>query len=714
MNWRQLKLRVEQDAGRILTFANTQSVSLTPLGFDRLFGALIGVAIGAFIAIAIACAIFPPPSVAYDPASLGTLEWVKGWAHQEQREKAFYALSLLFGGGLGVAGAWLRIGGSRPTLLSLLLMALIVPVATIFIGIAIVSKAALALVLGLTMATLIAGGAFVLGRRQETAGDVTVTHAILLRTPDQPVEFKPTWGLGITAVALLAVFIVPVSAGSIAATIGFNMHMASFIVGPATYSFGSGLVPGIDYFTQYSVGTPWLFSFMLAPTATKTMVNAVRLVVAEILFFEVTLFFFLWWFFRSWMWAFITSIVVLMVQFTTATPLYAPSSTAARYPLIMLAATLFVFWVKRHLSLSSTIPLALALAGSLFLGTETGLYTCGAVGLAAIVAVPTYFRSFVRVSVLAAMTIVFFALLNLIAFGPRVITVDYLRFLIEPLILYSSGLGAWSIEWTWGYHWFYVIISPALALASVGWVAVVSREKTPPADIAHLAAVAMVSCVGLFLTAKFINMSIVALWQVNSAGLLIVCSWWARTLIAQLENRPLLGGRIALRPAATYSLLAVTFVFLLTITDPRNPSLYAFKSYRTHPSLVNYLLGGPAVYPCEPACASVPVSSQDVALIKRLTHPDERVALLMLQDWPTLIEVRRASKFYFLPSALTFTERQMTQSLRNIDLIFLPREPVATLGITNTEMARTLVPMLRDKFSVVAETPTLLAWKRVR
>ena len=59
-----------------------------------------------------------------------------------------------------------------------------------------------------------------------------------------------------------------------------------------------------------------------------------------------------------------------------------------------------------------------------------------------------------------------------------------------------------------------------------------------------------------------------------------------------------------------------------------------------------------------------------------------------------------------------FTERQLRDSLRDIDLIFLPRYPADTLGITNPDMAQSLLPMLRSDFKVVAETPTLLAWRR--
>jgi len=207
-----------------------------------------------------------------------------------------------------------------------------------------------------------------------------------------------------------------------------------------------------------------------------------------------------------------------------------------------------------------------------------------------------------------------------------------------------------------------------------------------------------------------------------------VMAWWLRELVTQLPAQwpgslPLAADPIGPirrhllpRAVATFLLALASIVFLSTIGDPRNPSLYAIASYRTHPTLVNYLFGGPDSYPCPPdrtGCSSTPVSSQDVALIQGLTKPGERVALLMFQDWPTLIEAKRASKFHFLPSAVVFTERQMRESLRDIDLIFLPRQPADKLGVSHPDMAPILVPLLRAHFRVVGETPTLLAWRRI-
>jgi hypothetical protein len=717
MGPKKLLLYLQNRAKHGWVKANTASISLARSDFDRFYGALIGVTIGAALAVSIACVSFPPPS-ASDPASLGTLEWTKGWARHDERKMAFFVLTLLLGSALGGIGAWLRFGGRQPTLLSVFLLALTVPVMTTVFGIAMTASAPIAAALGIISAIVISYGSFALRKLQDVTSS-SLSPLTFFSPPDAGLvtgPFRPTVFAGLSGALLMILFVVPPSARSIATAIGFDMHMASFMVGPATYSFGSNLVPGIDYFTQYSVGTPWLFSFFLAPTAVDTMENAVWFVIVEILFFQITLFLFLWWFLRSWAWAIVMSIAILMMQFTTSAPLYAPSSTAARYPLLMLATILFVFWVKRNLSPILIIPLALSLAGSLFLGTETGLYTCAAVGIATIVAVPTIKRTLGRLTLLGILTVFAFTLLNLVAFGPRVISARYFGYLIEPMLLYSGGLGSWSLEWTGGIHWFYNVISPAIALATLGWVAIVARQNTLPSSRPHLAALAMVSCVGLFLTAKFINMSLIALWQVNSLGLLIVLAWWSRTLIEQLANYSIIWKAVKIQSAATASLFVMLIVFLCTIEDPRNPSLYAVNSYRTHPSLVNELLGGQRTYPCPPertGCAATPVRAEDVTLITRLTRPHERVALLTLQDWPLLIEAHRASKFAFLPSAVIFTERQLSSSLGDINLIFLPREPAATFGITHPDMARILVPMLRDNFSLVGETPDLLAWERI-
>ena len=262
--------------------------------FARFVGALFGVSLGSAFALALACLIFPAPAADYDAARQGTLAWAKSWGHQEEREMAFFFLTLIFGGTLGYVGASRYFGGRRVTLFRLVFLAAIVPAATMVISAAMTSSG-LAATAYATLAIIVLVAAICLIKR--VARDPTPQGPASIagkRASPAPSDRRAvsTVLVGAICLAVTTIFAVPLGTRHIAAVIGFDMHMASFMVGPATYSFAGNLYPGIDYFTQYSVGTPWLFSFFLAPTASETMVNAVWFVIAEILFFQLSLLFF--------------------------------------------------------------------------------------------------------------------------------------------------------------------------------------------------------------------------------------------------------------------------------------------------------------------------------------------------------------------------------------------------------------------------------------
>ena len=156
--------------------------------------------------------------------------------------------------------------------------------------------------------------------------------------------------------------------------------------------------------------------------------------------------------------------------------------------------------------------------------------------------------------------------------------------------------------------------------------------------------------------------------------------------------------------------------WLWIVNDPRGPGLHAIASYRTLPTAVNRVFGikwQKCTIP-RTGCASRPLDSKDVALIQRLSKPGDRVAILDLQDWLYLVEAKRASKLFVQPGAMIFTQRQLRESLRDLDLIFLPRTPVERFGIQHDNVAEILVPQFKDKkFELVEEGAYLLAWKRV-
>ena len=131
-----------------------------------------------------------------------------------------------------------------------------------------------------------------------------------------------------------------------------------------------------------------------------------------------------------------------------------------------------------------------------------------------------------------------FVLLLLLVFGSGVLTWQFLSGLVEPLMLFGvAGLGAWPIAWTVGeWNWLYNFVAPGVALATVGIVARAGRDENT--DRPRVALLAFFACCGLLMMAKFINMSIVAVWQMNALGFLVVLSWWA---VAAARRLPRVG-----------------------------------------------------------------------------------------------------------------------------------------------------------------------------
>ena len=88
--------------------------------------------------------------------------------------------------------------------------------------------------------------------------------------------------------------------------------------------------------------------------------------------------------------------------------------------------------------------------------------------------------------------------------------------MIEPLLIYAKmGYGNYLIYWTMvDYNWFYNIVSPGIALATIALVA--RSAKAENADRPRLALLTFFSICGLLMMFKFVNRSIVGVWQMGS------------------------------------------------------------------------------------------------------------------------------------------------------------------------------------------------------
>ncbi len=389
-----------------------------------------------------------------------------------------------------------------------------------------------------------------------------------------------------------------------------------------------------------------------------------------------------------------------------------PSSYILRYPLLLVVIGLFARLMVSPSSRRFEVALGVALGTSLFLNTETGVYMAGAASISTLLLGERLARNVLALFRLGGLSLATFWGLSLVAFGPGVLDPEYLWRLFEPLIIYGGGFNAWPIEWSGGWHHVYNVIAPGVAVATIAWVTVRAHEDRA-SDRGRLSAILMLSLLGLAMSAKYANQSIVGVWHVNAYGFVAVMAWWARSSL-QILQQQLFSGEVARRwfvAAARTVVLATALAGLLTAGDARNPSVYGLRAYALYPSLLNASFGVKG-RPCPDLdCLGYRVRA-DVDLITERTDSTERVALIEGLDWTYLIEARRAPKFTFVPSQYLFTHDQVAESVAGIDLVFLPRNSGENFGILNLALREALVSEVREHFVLEAEGDNLAAWRR--
>ena len=312
------------------------------------------------------------------------MSWILGSVRLEPREKGFYLLSLL----LGPAGAFLGscrfFRGATPTVAVVLLLTAAIPLGNAYARFSL--QGDLPAWFGLGLGLLLAGlyfGALRYGTEIKLEKAVATNDG-----PHNPLLIY------ISIIAGLAFIIFPSSFQAVAARIGMEMHVVSFLVGPSLYFLGHGLLPGVDYYAQYGLGLGWVFSFFIAKTVEETMINYVVLIVVAVWLFFAHLVWILRWLYQSWLAAAVVSLLALSSCFTpTATSLI--QFVCPRYPMLTICAALLARWLAAPRSWTWLLSLAVAISVSLFIETETGMIMAVSVSLSFLLVSPWRFSSLI-------------------------------------------------------------------------------------------------------------------------------------------------------------------------------------------------------------------------------------------------------------------------------------------------------------------------------
>jgi hypothetical protein len=696
----------------------------------RLFAqACLGVVVGVLLAVAIARIAFPADG---RPATMpeGLLAWNLQNVWLKPREKGFYLLSLVLGGICSYFATYRILPGRVTGRCFWLTLIFSVPFGNLVIARTLAGSSFLVPAL-----VAIGIGGALMGLTYLRGQPLAAIAQCSREAPESNPKLWPY----LVILGVMTLVLVPSSFDAVAARIGLNPHPVSFVIGPALYFLGNGLLPGIDYYSQYSIGYPWLFHFVMGQSGGHAILVCVTAVIVATWLFYAHLIHLLQWLYRSWTVAAIVALIPLMLGFVYSfdlpAPLLAPSSSILRYPLLTVCALLTGFWAETPTRPVRILSIAAAIGLSIFLEIESGIVMMVAAPVTiflihpwrACIILPIF--SFFAIS-LAVLAAIIFAV-----FGSAAFQIEFFRRLFEGVILYgTSGFGGWPANWTLGeWNWLYHFVAPGVSLATV---AVIARtENLHPLDKRRMAVLGFLAVSGLMLLAKYGNMSLAAVWQMSSIGSFSILGWWCIALIRRIDPNMIVQGSYVglprmpetthsgwrqraypLRRAVAAGMITLAVAFIYSPSEDRNPGRYGLRAWANFPSLLKWPFSPPKGCVRMDCIPHLPAAS-DVELIASRTKPGEQVAIVSdLYDWAYLLAAHRAPLMFFLPSANIFTRVQLEESLRRINkanYLFVPKGSNDQSDISLADFGNAVGPLLGTSFKKDGEGERLVAWKRV-
>lgn len=479
--------------------------------------------------------------------------------------------------------------------------------------------------------------------------------------PDvRPIKLSEFRWVDVGLIAALLALILPADVRGLATRAMAGNHPVSYLTGPALYHFANGMVPGRDFLSFYGYGPPYLLSRFLTADVNALYGLYIRLIAASLAVFHLSAYWVLRDFFQNRAMPFVlTAVFLALCQYAEGDAYGGPSALAIRYAFVFIAIGI----LARHMVQPSgrlLVALSVVCAVSIFWNTETGIYTW-AITCAALSVRLLERRRLWEVPAFTAMSLVFLLALFVAAFGPAVLSKDFLYVFLAPLSLHSvSNWVGVLLGWQPGFGTLYQIVMPVIA---IGTAVSVAGAWTGSRTIER-AYLLVLSLVALVFMTKWVNRSLDAVWQQNAFAYLAVGAWWGRSAFRAALGRT----TSQLVPAISLAAIAVVSVtVLLNAQDRRQEVTIGLRAYLKFPSIASFRwrkTAGPV---------QMALDASDIDLVNKIVPPGGRMLLLSEQDWLLLPALGRAPKSYFLPFRDTFSREQVSSSFAGADYFFLDR-----------------------------------------
>jgi hypothetical protein len=429
-----------------------------------------------------------------------------------------------------------------------------------------------------------------------------------------------------------------------------NPHAISYLIGPAQLSLVPGNLPNVNFFSQYSIGAPYVFSWLLSSDLAQVIERYLYCMTIAIILYCAAYYYLLSRLCTSRFWGFVFTLLMIALL-ANAIFWTEPSSAPVRFLFFPVCAIV----VLRYGLYSSISVAAAAVLGALSImnNTETGIHTALAYTSVLLVSSPAWRLFFQRLSLLISATVAAAIAMCVLCYGWPALSLEFLVGNLKPLIVYSViGYMNYPLPWDLKHWtWMQCLVMPGLAtlvLALFYYKTWTNRALTHAEQ-----ALIFCSAFGLLLLVKFMYRSFMALGHVNSGPLIVVLGFCFVFLLRKAIE--IKRWRSSLATGVAFALsLSMFLAFLYTFREniPGRDIKYA-TTWLDFPSTFNRITGVASGQPkstpfAEQAAATV--NDVDVALIERYSEPGSKpVWIYADEDWAYLLRARRNPATTVLP-----------------------------------------------------------------
>jgi hypothetical protein len=535
--------------------------------------------------------------------------------------------------------------------------------------------------------------------------------------------------LGLVLLGVLIVFFRPWNINHFADAMTCEHHISLYLVGPSLSLLRPGAVPALDFESHYGLGHVYVFSYFLGDNYHTTLSHYLSFMFFTLVFFSVSAYFVLSEFFRSDAVAFLATVLLLAVSMEGHT-YHHPSNWPIRFPFLFLfiGCAARAEWLGR--SWLPVLGAGLFAGLSFFWQTDVGL-SLGATGVVYYLALSVRERGgWGRMPLFLLASAAAFVVLTFMAFGPRTLSVDFYRHLLDPLVAFGAGIGFVPMKWQAGWLYLYNVIAPIVTLATLGFA--VKRFRADPQQKLEAGYLFLLGTSGFIMVFKWVNRAIDPVWSINAVGIVVVMFWWLRNVThilgefleartgsqlfgkRVLHVRTLTGCAVAIG-LFTSGLIASYFHDPIAACGVSSSPMVRLKTFTSRtPTLAHLALRKICNLTAEPVVWS-PVDRRDIEFIRTHTAATESVTLIAEFDWVYLAEARRAPAFASLPVNYTYTYsllERADKAMRESECVFVERECLKKFATDYPTLNGRLSPILTEDFTLVESGKALDLYRR--